>query len=67
MRVGYGPIDLSRKLRRGKYEPLTLGQGRLLYRVAGLAIPSESMPTGVRRSSKKNQKKKPKNSFKSKR
>ena len=39
IRTGYGPIDLPRKLRRGKYEALTPGQVRVLYAAAGLALP----------------------------
>ncbi len=41
IRTGYGPIDLPRNLRRGRYQPLTPGQVRLLYRVAGLTSPGE--------------------------
>jgi 23S rRNA pseudouridine2605 synthase len=41
LRTGYGPIDLPRNLRRGKYQALTPGQVRLLYRVAGLSPPGE--------------------------
>lgn len=66
IRVGYGPIELPRKLRRGKYAPLTLGQSRLLYRVAGLPIPSASHPAGRRKSSRKTGLKKKKN-YKAKR
>lgn len=67
IRVGYGPIDLPRKLRRGKYQPLTLGQARLLYRVAGLPIPAEvgSMSTG--KTAKKRGRRRPKKDYKSKR
>jgi 23S rRNA pseudouridine2605 synthase len=39
IRTGYGPIDLPRKLRRGRYEALSPGQVRLLYGAAGLALP----------------------------
>ena len=67
MRTGYGPIDLPRKLRRGKYEPLTLGQVRLLYRTAGLAIPAETGAVSRRKKAKKASKKRSKNSYKSKR
>ncbi len=67
MRVGYGPIELPRKLRRGKYEPLTLGQVRLLYRTAGLAIPTETGSVAARKPAKKAKIKRPKNSYKSKR
>ncbi len=42
IRTGYGPIELPRKLRRGKYEALTPGQVRVLYGAAGLPLP-ESM------------------------
>ena len=41
IRIGYGPIELPRKLRRGKYQALTPGQVRLLYRNAGLRPPGE--------------------------
>jgi 23S rRNA pseudouridine2605 synthase len=41
LRIGYGPLDLPRKLRRGKYQALTPAQVRLLYRVAGLRSPAE--------------------------
>jgi 23S rRNA pseudouridine2605 synthase len=67
MRVGYGPIDLPRKLRRGKYQPLTLGQARLLYRVAGLAIPAGIGSIGARKPMKKGRRKKVKKDYKSKR
>ena len=39
IRIGYGPLDLPRKLRRGKYEALTPAQVRLLYLSAGLQAP----------------------------
>jgi 23S rRNA pseudouridine2605 synthase len=39
LRISYGPIELPRKLRRGKYQALTPAQVRLLYRVAGLRSP----------------------------
>lgn len=34
MRIGYGPIELPRKLRRGKHMPLTSAQVRLIYKEA---------------------------------
>ena len=40
IRTGYGPIDLPRSLRRGRYEALTPAQVRLLYQSVGLAPPT---------------------------
>lgn len=51
IRTGYGPIDLPRKLRRGKYEALTPGQVRVLYGAAGLPLP-ESMRRRPRKTRK---------------
>ncbi|MDX1405322.1 MAG: pseudouridine synthase [Woeseiaceae bacterium] len=45
IRIAYGPIDLPRQLRRGKYQALTPGQVRLLYRAAGLRLPGEHAVT----------------------
>jgi len=54
MRTAYGPIELPRKLRRGKYLALTPGQGRLLYRAAGLQPPAnEAFPERKKRTRKK--------------
>ena len=44
MRIGYGPVDLPRTLRRGEYRALTPAQVRLLYRVAGLPMPADQHP-----------------------
>jgi 23S rRNA pseudouridine2605 synthase len=41
IRIGYGPLDLPRRLRRGKYEALTPAQVRALYVSAGLKPPME--------------------------
>jgi 23S rRNA pseudouridine2605 synthase len=41
IRIGYGPLDLPRKLRRGKYEALTPAQVRSLYLSAGLRPPTQ--------------------------
>ena len=42
IRVGYGPVELPRNLPRGKYQALTPGQVRLLYRAAGLKLPADA-------------------------
>lgn len=39
IRIGYGPLDLPRTLRRGQYKALTPAQVRALYQAAGLAMP----------------------------
>lgn len=39
IRLAYGPIQLPRKLRRGKYEALTPAQTKSLYLAAGLKPP----------------------------
>ena len=39
IRIGFGPLDLPRKLRRGKYEALTPAQVRSLYVSAALKPP----------------------------
>jgi 23S rRNA pseudouridine2605 synthase len=48
IRTCYGPIELPRKLRRGKYQALTPGQVQLLYRVAGLKPPGDEPVAGKR-------------------
>lgn len=40
IRIGYGPIELPKQLRRGEYEPLTPAQVRTLYLAAGLNPPT---------------------------
>jgi 23S rRNA pseudouridine2605 synthase len=54
MRVSFGPIELPRKLRRGKFEALTPAQVRILYLAAGLKPPT----TMRARTSKKRQRRK---------
>ena len=44
IRIGYGPIQLPRKVRRGHYEALTPAQVRNLYLAAGLKPPGDSRP-----------------------
>lgn len=50
IRTGYGPIDLPRQLRRGRYEPLTPAQVRSLYLEAGLTPPTTAGRRGHRKS-----------------
>ncbi len=42
IRTAYGPIQLPRKVRRGKYEALAPAQVRTLYHAAGLKMPVDS-------------------------
>ena len=57
IRIGYGPLELPRKLRRGKYQALTPAQVRLLYRVAGIKEPSGGDSSAKRNQRKKKRKK----------
>lgn len=65
IRLAYGPIQLPRKLRRGKYEALTPAQVRALYLAAGIKPPIDDarVTKGVRKNVWKGNKnpKKPKN------
>lgn len=45
MRTAYGPIELPRKLRRGKHQALTPGQVRLLYRSVNMDAPKVATDT----------------------
>lgn len=51
IRTGYGPLQLPRKVRRGKYEALAPALVRTLYLAAGLKAPGE--PRAQRMSRKK--------------
>ncbi|MEX2495547.1 MAG: pseudouridine synthase [Woeseia sp.] len=55
IRTAYGPLELPRKLRRGKYEALTPAQVRTLYCAAGLdpPQPAEKAPGSRSRSVKR--------------
>lgn len=53
MRVGYGPIELPRNLRRGRYQSLTTSQVRLLYKLVGLKSPLLNSGSRSRRSAVK--------------
>jgi 23S rRNA pseudouridine2605 synthase len=55
IRIGFGPLDLPRKLRRGKYEALTPAQTRVLYVAAGLKPPTDhNRPSKGNRKQRKN-------------
>lgn len=54
IRIGYGPLDLPRKLRRGKYEALTPAQVRLLYVSGGLKPPMQERRQARHKRSRKN-------------
>jgi len=59
IRLAYGPVQLPRKLRRGRYEALTTAQVRGLYTAAGMTPPVETLraPKKVWKKSKKHFKK----------
>ena len=50
IRTGYGPLDLPRNLRRGRFADLTPGQVRALYAAAGLDAPVAPRRTRKRKS-----------------
>jgi 23S rRNA pseudouridine2605 synthase len=52
MRVGYGPIELPPKLRRGKHAAMTPAQIRALYLAAGLEPPPMTVKLRKKRSHK---------------
>ncbi|NNK68438.1 MAG: pseudouridine synthase [Rhodobacteraceae bacterium] len=54
IRTGYGPVQLPRKLYRGRYEALSPAQVRSLYLAAGLKVPGAARP--FKRSRKTNKK-----------
>jgi 23S rRNA pseudouridine2605 synthase len=57
IRTGYGPLELPRKLRRGRHVALSPGQVRLLYGCAGLPLPEDlSRPRKRKYKNRKNRK-----------
>ncbi len=57
IRTGYGPIELPRKLRRGKYQALTPSQVRLLYHSAGMPDPADEASVARHKKRRKRKKK----------
>jgi len=57
IRTGYGPIELPRKLRRGKCQALTPAQVRALYASAGVPGPAEAAIVGRNRMHRKKKRK----------
>lgn len=53
IRVAYGPLQLPRSLRRGKYEALTPAQVRSLYIAGGLKPPDSPAPQHKKRKRKR--------------
>lgn len=50
IRIGYGPVALPRRIRRGQHQVLAPGDVRALYRAAGLPLPGHvSRRGGVKR------------------
>jgi len=58
IRTGYGPIQLPRQLRRGRYVALTPGQVRSLYLAAGIKPPDQPSLSGKRNKKYKKQRNK---------
>ena len=52
IRLAYGPIQLPRRLRRGKFETLTPPQVRTLYNAAGMKPPVDGYKPSVRSNKK---------------
>ena len=57
IRIGYGPVDLPRKLKRGRYQALTPAQVRLLYHSAGLPEPADEAAAATHKRRRKKRKK----------
>jgi 23S rRNA pseudouridine2605 synthase len=57
IRIGYGPLELPRKLGRGKYQALTPAQVRQLYLAAGMNPPASLAAPNRKKRHKKRRKK----------
>lgn len=57
LRIGYGPIDLPRNLRRGKFQALTPAQVRMLYHSAGMPVPADEAAAVRQKKRRRKQKK----------
>jgi len=55
VRVAYGPIDLPRRLRAGRYQDLSTAQVTALYRAAGLTLARPSQNTERKKKTNKKQ------------
>lgn len=53
IRIGYGPIELGRRLPRGKWRELTEGETNTLYESAGMVRPVAPPPSRTRRTTRR--------------
>ncbi len=52
IRIGYGPIMLPPRLRRGRFETVPPEQARACYKAVGLPVPQSAPPARARRSAR---------------